>query len=768
MSRFLRFAVAPAFLASLFAFAGASSGEPAAVPKVIVIGVDGMSADRTERLMAAGKLPAFAEIAKRGGYSRLLPTNPAQSPVSWATITTGLNPGGHGIFDFLRRVPQDEKLDKTANVELDVGLARQRLKAPLSDVARVALLFGAGAVGGAAGLGVVLALYAGERRKKRPRGLLVGTATGAAFAFSAVAYVVLAWVPAEVPYAENLRSGEPYWVTLDRRGVRSVAIEAPLSFPADTMTCGCCLSGLGVPDCYGSWGTYELWTDDPSSPARSEMGGLSFFVDPSATNFDVVLAGPVNRRADPDAVLDAERAANVEKRKREAAFDWSVDRRRKSETDEELLHMRRRATARVATTIERGKAAHLVTAEGVRVDVAAGAWSDLVPVVFEISPVAKVRGRARFYFDSPDAPRAPFRLFVAPAQFDPAALPPNLGISSPPSFASDMARAVGEFDTMGWPELTNPVKDDAIADRAFLAHLELVKQGREKRFLDRLKRGDWDDLFVMFAELDRVQHAMFRHEDVESPTHDPKTAAEFAGEIDRWYVEIDRIVGEALAAAPKDAQVFVVSDHGFAPFRRGVNLNNFLVAHGYQVRRGNSGPATLFTMKTGFADVVWSESKAYAGGLGNLYLNLEGREPQGVVKRADADAVLSSIERDLLALVDPKTGKKVVRSATRGSKLFHGARVADAPDLVIGFEWGYRVSWQNCLGPLDEDVITDNKFRWSGDHCSVDPSLVPGVVFSTLRLDPNAKPDVVDFAPSLLSLYGATQPGADGKSFLAR
>jgi hypothetical protein len=260
MSRNLRRAVAAASLATLLAFAGTGAAQPAAVPRVVVIGVDGMSADRTERLIAAGKLPAFAEIAKRGGYSKLVPTNPAQSPVSWATMTTGLNPGGHGIYDFLRRTPQAEKLDPTTNVEPDIGLARRDHETTISETLRAALLCAAGAVGGAAGLGVVLALYAGERRKKRPHGLLVGTATGVAFAFSAVAYVVLAWVPLEVPVAVNLRSGEPYWVTLDKKGVRCVVLEAPLSFPADTMTCGCCLSGLGVPDCQGTWGTYELWT----------------------------------------------------------------------------------------------------------------------------------------------------------------------------------------------------------------------------------------------------------------------------------------------------------------------------------------------------------------------------------------------------------------------------------------------------------------------------------------------------------------------------
>jgi predicted AlkP superfamily phosphohydrolase/phosphomutase len=764
----LRRVVPVAILSTLLAFEGTGAAQPAKLPRVVVLGVDGMSADRTERLIEAGKLPALAAISNRGGYSRLATTNPAQSPVSWATLTTGRNPGQHGIYDFLRRTPQAEKLDPTTNVEIDIGIAKAEKRTTISETLRAALVGAAGVVGGAAGLGVVLALYAGERRKRRPRGLLVGTATGAAFVFSAVAYVVLAWVPARVLYPVNLRSTDPYWVTLDKKGVRCVVLEAPLSFPADEMSCGCCLSGLGVPDCQGTWGSYQIWTDDPTPPARSEMGGVSLYVEPGTTTFDVVLAGPVNPRADPKAVAAAEREADVERRKRLAAFDWHAAKKRASETKEELLRMARRATTRVAATIERGKSARLTTAEGVRVDLAPGAWSDLVAVEFRISPVAKVRARVRFLFESSAEDGAPFRLFVGPVQFDAAALPPNVRLASPPSFATELARTAGPFETLGWPELTSPVKDETLGDRAFLDHLEILKKSREKRLIERLKRDDWDCAFAMFAELDRVQHALMRHEDPESPTHDPKAAERFKGEIDRWYVEIDRIVGEVAAAAGPEAQVFVVSDHGFAPFRRGVNLNNFLMGHGLLVPAKDVASGTLFDLKTGVDWVKWSETKAYAMGLGNLYLNLAGRELHGVVKPAEAEGVLAEIERELLALTDPKTGVKVVKSVRRGKDLFRGGRAAEAPDLVVGFEWGYRVSWQNCLLRPDEDVIIDNKFAWSGDHCSVDPSLVPGVLFSTARLDPKTPPDVVDFAPSLLSIYGATAESVDGKSFLAR
>jgi predicted AlkP superfamily phosphohydrolase/phosphomutase len=768
MTKLLRRATCAAALGAVAAILVAPQGR-AAVPKTVVLGFDGASADRTEKLMAEGKLPNLAALAKRGGYSKLATSNPAQSPVSWAVIETGENPGGTGIFDFLRRTWATDG----TNVKVDIGLSEKREREPLPTAARAALVFGAGLVGAAAGVGVILALYAGARRAKRPRGLLQGTMTGVAAAFACTAYVALAWIPAKVPYAVNLRDGTPFWKALDAKGVRWMALEAPLSFPADEMTCGGCLSGLGVPDVQGTWGTFATWTDDPGSSEQSEMGGVTYFLEPGTPSFDLVLPGPANPLADPDAVRSALVAADIERNKRLAAYDWTAAQRRASETKCELLELADRLTAHVAATVTPGTSVKLTTAEGLSVVLTPHAWSELVPVVFRMSPAVKIHARARFLLESAGTVPSqgsgawtPMRLFVAPVQFDAADLPPNVPIASPTSLAKDLAAANGPFETIGWPEQNNAVKDDAIADRDFIAHVDMVRRSREKRLFDRIAQSDWDCLFAMFSEPDRVQHALYRHVDEKSPRHDKAHAAEFAGEIDRSYVEMDRLVGEVVAKCGPDTRVLVVSDHGFAPFRRGVNLNNLLCAHKLMTRGGDAGQVNLSHMGMGLRDVKWPQTKAYAVGLGNLYLNLKGREPEGCVAPADAEKVMAEIEEHLYALRDAD-GSKVVHRVYRGKDLYRGAHAADAPDLVVGFEWGYRVSWQNCLGNVDDDVITDNKFRWSGDHCSVDPDLVPGILFSSVPLDPAAKPGVADVFPSVLSLYGAAAP-SDGKSFLAK
>ena len=82
------------------------SREKAMFERVIVIGMDGLDAGLTEKLMAAGDLPHFKQLSDRGGYARLATSNPAESPVAWSSIATGCDPGQHGIYDFLHRSPQ--------------------------------------------------------------------------------------------------------------------------------------------------------------------------------------------------------------------------------------------------------------------------------------------------------------------------------------------------------------------------------------------------------------------------------------------------------------------------------------------------------------------------------------------------------------------------------------------------------------------------------------------------------------------------------------
>ena len=97
-------------IAAAGGFLIAAVGPAAAAEKpgrVVILGFDGVDAKVVEAMLAAGRLPNLAALKARGAYSPLTPTIPAQTPVSWATFSTGLDPGGHEIFDFLKRDPDD-------------------------------------------------------------------------------------------------------------------------------------------------------------------------------------------------------------------------------------------------------------------------------------------------------------------------------------------------------------------------------------------------------------------------------------------------------------------------------------------------------------------------------------------------------------------------------------------------------------------------------------------------------------------------------------
>jgi predicted AlkP superfamily phosphohydrolase/phosphomutase len=161
--------------------------------------------------------------------------------------------------------------------------------------------------------------------------------------------------------------------------------------------------------------------------------------------------------------------------------------------------------------------------------------------------------------------------------------------------------------------------------------------------------------------------------------------------------------------------------------------------------------------------VEWSETSAYSLGFTSLFLNLEGREGKGIVPESDKAGVLDEISSKLLRLKDH--GKTVVTAVYRGEEVYAGAEAEHAPDLVIGFAPGYRMSWKSAVGAHDEDVLEDNTGEWSGDHL-IDPSHVPGVVFANFEIE-KEDPSLLDIAPTILRAMGL-EPGShiDGESLL--
>ena len=349
------------------------------------------------------------------------------------------------------------------------------------------------------------------------------------------------------------------------------------------------------------------------------------------------------------------------------------------------------------------------------------------------------RGIVRFLLTG-EAPS--FRLYATPVQIDPES--PALPISHPRYYAMYLAKLLGSFSTLGMAEDTWALNEGAIDQAAFLAQAREIQREREAMFfsaLDHTRRGV---VACVFDTTDRVQHMCFGQADV----------------IETLYVEMDRILGQTLPYVDAGTALFVLSDHGFCSFRRGVNLNAWLRREGYLTLLDNAAESGEY-----FEGVDWSRTRAYTFGLSGVYLNLQGREAQGVVAPEDAAALRRELVARLSGLVDEQTGEMAVQAVYPAAEIYHGPDLGAAPDLIIGYAEGYRASWGAAVGKTSALVFEDNTKAWCGDHC-VDPHLVPGVLFSNLPLDA-ADPGLEDLAPTALQLFGVPVPGwMEGRSVI--
>jgi len=341
-----------------------------------------------------------------------------------------------------------------------------------------------------------------------------------------------------------------------------------------------------------------------------------------------------------------------------------------------------------------------------------------------------------------------FSLYMTPLNLDPER--PALPISHPPYYAAYLANLLGSYATVGMAEDTWALNEGAIDEDAFLRQAWDIFAEREAMFLNALRNTRRGLVACVFDTSDRVQHMFYRR----LGTADPHACT-----IEEMYRRMDLLVGKAMADARPGTALFVLSDHGFCAFRRGVNINAWLRDNGYLHLKNGGRESGSF-----FEGVDWSRTRAYGLGLGGFYLNMRGREAMGVVEGRDAVQLKAEIIGKLGALRD-HDGAAPVRNVYATADLYRGPYLDAAPDLIVGYNEGYRCSWEGAVGKVAAQAIEDNRKAWSGDHC-VDPALVPGVLFSNRKIDA-ADPGIEDLAPTALSLFGVHPPAwMEGKPLL--
>jgi predicted AlkP superfamily phosphohydrolase/phosphomutase len=609
--------------------------------KLIILGIDGMDPQLLSQFMAEGKMANFARLAQRGSFRQLTTSIPPQSPVAWSNLITGMNAGGHGIFDFIHRDPKTLQLYfSTSRVEPSTH-----------------------------------AIHLGN------------------------------WViPLGGGSAEQLRKGKAFWEILDEHGVPNSVFRIPANFPPVPAK-GDTLSGMGTPDLRGTYGTFTFYTDDPTVAAGSVEGGQVIPVQVENSRVSANLVGPDNsfRKGSPAAT-------------------------ERFQVDLDPLE----AVARIAVDEH-----EFILREG--------EWSDWVRVEFRLVPfLANVKGICRFYLKQTH-PR--FQLYVSPINIDPA--DPALPISTPSSYSRRLAEEIGEFYTQGIAEDTKALSDGVLDDKEYLEQARTVLAEHRRVFdaeFPKLKKGVF---FFYFSSLDLNSHMMWRLTDPKHPQYDASAAAQYGSAIADFYQQIDEVLGEVLPKLDEDTTLLVLSDHGFAPYYRSFNLNTWLLNNGYIVLKKDSPTESGEPL----ANVDWTQTRAYGLGLNGLYVNLRGRERNGIIAPgAEADALIRELKQKLLTVRDPQSNLAVITRVDIATEAYQGPYAQTGPDLLIGYNRGYRAGWKTILGAFPPDVLEDNTNPWSGDHC-MDYTLVPGVLLSNRKIAASA-PALTDIAPTILAEFG--------------
>ncbi len=379
-----------------------------------------------------------------------------------------------------------------------------------------------------------------------------------------------------------------------------------------------------------------------------------------------------------------------------------------------------------------------------------GEYTPWIRLRFSAKGSRTVRGIARFLLteSSPNV-----SIYVTPVEIDPES--PALPLSYPSHYAVYLAKLLGSFATLGMAEDTWALNESVIDEKAFLKQTKLIQSEREAMFFSALRRTRRGVLACVFDTPDRVQHMFYRYID---PNRTHSTRSPNAAAIETMYQDMDCIVGRVLPYVDRHTALFVLSDHGFSSFRRGVNLNAWLHQNGYLALVSGFDEGGDY-----FDGMDWARTRAYTFGLSGIYLNLAGRESQGIVPPETASALRTELAGKLSGLTDTETGEISIRNVYNTSDIYSGPYQQAAPDLVIGYAPGYRASWSAAVGKVTTQVFEENTKCWSGDHC-IDPAAVPGVLFSNRNLTAE-NPGIEDMAPTVLSLFGVAAPGwMEGKA----
>jgi len=501
-----------------------------------------------------------------------------------------------------------------------------------------------------------------------------------------------------------LRKGKPFWITLGEQGIFSSIIRVPITFPPEKFR-GVQLSGMCVPDIRGTQGMFSFYSTEKNGD-REHTSGENFRVVRNGNRIKTELVGSTNPLRKDGSVL-------------RCPF-------------EVVIRDENSADIRIGGDSYRLKK---------------GVYTEWIKVSFKAAPGIKVQGISKFLLQS-TTPE--FKLYVTPINIDPEK--PAMPVSQPVIYSTYLARRQGPFATLGLAEDSWALNEKVLIDDNFLQQCIETDREREKMFFDALDKVRHGLCVCVFDGTDRIQHTFWRDIDEGHPASRQRGQRPQRNVIEELYQRMDALVGETVAKCKgKDTILMIISDHGFNTFRYGVDLNRWLEENGYlKVKDGARGKKHL-------EGIDWSQTRAFAIGLAGIFLNLKGRESQGIVDAgAEAAQLRKEIAGKLVELNDAEHGQKAIKAVYNAMEVYRGPYKNEAPDLIVGYNRGYRASWETAIGQVTDKIFHNNTKAWSGDHC-IDHSLVPGVLFCSRAIS-TERPSLMDIGPTVLDMFGVEIP----------
>ncbi|MCC6796831.1 MAG: alkaline phosphatase family protein [Candidatus Hydrogenedentes bacterium] len=522
----------------------------------------------------------------------------------------------------------------------------------------------------------------------------------------------------------SYRKGDSFWKIADGQGLKITSLMVPFAFPADDMSQGHMLCGLGVQDIRGTDSSFFSFSDTYEKQESIAGGAL----------YPLVFDGDVAKVTIPGA-RDMRNKYGAPGAFVEVDISFKVD----------------RAAHTVAVTTQ----TETITAKK-------DEWSQWVRWTFELSPSYSVHAISRFYvIDAGEH----VNIYMACLQYDPKS--PYIRFTTPETFSGELEDRYGLYKTIGWDFDTHALRKDTLTEDAFLTDVAQTMAWHERLVLDEMDK-EKNMLIAAWTGPDRVSHMFWRFRDPKHPLYTEEGSKKYGRAVEDTYKKMDEIVGKVVAKLAPDDLLLILSDHGFKSFRKGLNVNTWLVRNGYLNIKGQPDAATAFSDDSNnFLDSIydWTTSKAYSVGMGSIFLNLQGREAQGIVTDAESSALIEEIKGKLLALTDPETGEKVFDNIyTR--EVFTGESAANAPDLQLAYADGFQSSKPTASGRAPADIFEINDDKWSGEHASSDVANTPGIFFANKKINTDA-PRIIDLGVTALTYVGAKVPADfEGKLLL--